>query len=452
MTGNHEFTWEVYRPDAGMPWNRQRVSHLHRRAGFGATWEELQRDLEDGPQEAINRLLAGEAYTTGVPADFSNMSDVIADAAVAAGHPERLKAWWCYRMVFSPDPLTERLAMMWHNHFATSNLKVADVGLMREQNELFRSCGRRPFGELLQRVVKHPAMLVWLDADSNRQQHPNENLARELMELFSVGVGRFTEDDVKNAARALTGWTARRGQFRQVAAYHDGGEKSFLGKQGAFAGDDILEMVLADEGTEKRLAWRLCSVFFGENVVGDKLLDELAADLRANGLDVGWAVERILRSEAFFSNPNLGSRVLGPVEFVVGAVRALEMFDPPPSTLVLAEWTARLGQDLFYPPNVFGWRGGRDWLTTRSLIGRAAFAAQLAEGGLGQPQGGAVATQGRDWDLESLVQRISELLVVSTSDRFCRRVVDAVSANPPEGDSWRQVCQAVLASPEAQLG
>jgi len=315
---------KTYKPTEQAPWNMPRVVHLHRRAGFAATWQEIQRDLNDGPEAAIDRLLSGKAYSVGIPDDFDAMSQVIGDAAVAAGNPNRLKAWWLYRMIFSPDPLTERLTLMWHNHFATSNLKVADVRVMKRQNEIFRASARKPFGELLTQVVKDPAILIWLDADSNRKQHPNENLARELMELFSMGVGNYSEDDVKDAARALTGWTTKRGEFRFVEAYHDDGEKTFLNKKGTFGGDDVLQTVLEHPATAKRIAWRLCDQFFGEGAVSDQLIKELSDELSRRDLDVGWAVESILRSDAFFAANNIGSRVLGPIEYVVGAVRAFE--------------------------------------------------------------------------------------------------------------------------------
>src|SRR4051812_14164659 len=162
--------------------------------------------FEGRPEASINRLLEGTSRSCGIPADFAAFADRLADRALAAPDSSRLKAWWVYRMLFGPDPLTERLTLMWHNHFATSNLKVENLAFMWRQNELFRKCGRGPFGELLRAVVRDPALLVWLDAPSNRKGHPNENLARELLELFTLGIGHFTESDVKEAARALTGW------------------------------------------------------------------------------------------------------------------------------------------------------------------------------------------------------------------------------------------------------
>src|SRR5262245_43126948 len=233
MPGNANETepispWAPYVPSDQSPWNLRRVVHLHRRAGFAATWGEIQRDLKDGPRASIDRVLAGKAAVDGVPADFDKTADLLGESAATSNDPGRLKAWWVYRMLYGPDPLTERLALMWHNHFATSNLKVENLTFMRRQNDLFRKLGRGPFGNLLSAVAHDPAMLTWLDAPSNRKGHPNENLARELMELFSMGVGHYTETDVKEAARALTGWSLDDDAFTDIPARHDGGEKTIL--------------------------------------------------------------------------------------------------------------------------------------------------------------------------------------------------------------------------------
>lgn len=448
---------KAYQPSEKAPWNVQRVVHLHRRAGFAATWSEIQRDLHDGPKAAVDRLLAGQAYSNGVPDDFEAMSQVIGDAAVSANNPNRLKAWWLYRMIFSPDPLTERLALMWHNHFATSNLKVASVHVMRRQNAIFREFARQPFSELLTHAVKDPAILIWLDADSNRKQHPNENLARELMELFSLGVGNYSEEDVKEAARALTGMTTKNGEYRYVEMYHDDGPKTFLGAKGVLGGDDVLRTVLEHPATARRIAWRLCDHFFGEDVLSNNAIDTFATEFRAHDLDVGWAVESILRSEVFFASNNIGSRVLGPIEYVIGAVRALELFDPPPSTLVLSEWTARLGQDLLYPPNVFGWPGGREWITTRSMIGRAAFASELLRGSMRRPETPIdVAMLGRhlegDGGQDAMTEFASALLVAGASETYCKRISKAIAASKETENRALSIFEVILASPEAQLG
>ena len=199
--------WTPYRPNAKTPWNLERVVHLHRRAALAATWEELQRDLADGCEASIDRLLQGSARGAPTRPRADKTSDGLAAAAAASADILRLEASWFYRMLFGRDPLRERLTLMWHDHFATSQLKVLDVAAMKAQNDELRAKARAPFAGLLSCMMRDRAMLLWLDASSNRKENPNENLARELLELFTLGVGEYSERDVKEAARALTGWT-----------------------------------------------------------------------------------------------------------------------------------------------------------------------------------------------------------------------------------------------------
>jgi uncharacterized protein (DUF1800 family) len=354
-------------------------------------------------------------------------------------------------MLASPDPLGERLTLMWHNHFATAQSKVDDLALMRRQNETFRRLARAPFGDLLNAAVREPALLLYLDAPSNRKDHPNENLGRELMELFTLGIGKFTEADVKHAARALTGCTVEDGAFREAASKHDNGEKILLGRTGRWTASDLISILLEQPSTAWRIAWRICNLFMGEGAVDPSATIALADDLRANRLDVGRAVETVLRSSAFFASRNLGSRVLGPVEFVIGACRALVPSQSMPSTLLLAEWTARLGQELFEPPNVGGWPGGRAWLTPRSLVGRANFAAALVGGrpvGLPAPldAGSIAAAQGLGRSVGDVRQAATALLFgIASRDR-----TGAGTDESPE--AARKTLAMVLASPDAQTG
>ena len=255
--------WAPFEPNAEAPWDLRRVVHLHRRAGFGATWEEIRRDLDDGPGPSVDRMLRGDPRIGGVPEGFGRTAELLADAAVASNDPNRLKAWWMYRILFGPDPLVERLTLMWHDHFATSNLKVDDLGLMRRQNETLRSHARGPFGDMLGAMVHDPALLVWLDAPSNRKGRPNENLARELLELFALGVGRYTEADVKESARALTGWDVEDGASVFIAARHDDEVKSVLGATGPFDADGLVALLLEQPATAHRIAHRLRGTFNG---------------------------------------------------------------------------------------------------------------------------------------------------------------------------------------------
>jgi uncharacterized protein (DUF1800 family) len=361
-------------------------------------------------------------------------------------------------MFFGPDPLGERLSLMWHNHFATSALKVRDLGQMQRQNALFRELARAPFDKLLNAVVRDPAMLVWLDASVNRKGHPNENLGRELMELFTLGIGHYSETDVKEAARALTGWSLSNGKYREDAAQHDDGEKTILGHKGRWQGADLLRFVLDHPATPQRLAIRICELFMGEGAVDAAGVKALATGLREHNLEIGWAVETLLRSQAFFAETNLGTRVVGPVEYVVGSARALELFESPPSTLLLADWAARMGQDLFYPPNVGGWPGGRSWITTQTMIGRTNYAAALVGGSLSRRSEpfdalALVGRHGRGSDLNAVIAFYGEILTGSPPNAVWHKrllaTLEQKGANPAE--TARKAAALILASPENQL-
>jgi uncharacterized protein (DUF1800 family) len=446
--------WLPYEPCNAAPWNRKRVVQLHRRAGFAANWAEVERDLVDGPRAAIDRFVKPKPDREHAE-NFEAMARTIGDAAAASNSPNRLKAWWLYRMLFSPDPLGERLTLMWHNHFATSNRKVQDLVLMREQNDVIRQHARDPFGQLLAAVVKHPAMLLWLDADSNRKGKANENLAREMLELFTLGIGHYKEADVQSAARALTGWAVVDGHFDFRAARHDSESKTFLGTTGPLTGEDLLLIVTKNPATAKHVARRVCGTFLGETKVDDGALNALADGLHERNLDTTWAVETVLRSQLFFSTAALDNRVAGPVEWAVGAVRALELLDPPPSTLLVAEWTTRMGQDLFYPPNVGGWSEGRAWLGSQSIVARANFAAALVEGQLWYPRRETdlwrlVKQHGKTNQLDAAVTWFAELIWGEVKHDSIAEIVAA--AGPAKIEARLPTAIALLlARPESQL-
>jgi uncharacterized protein (DUF1800 family) len=450
--------WSAYRPSDACPWNLERAWTLRRRAGFAATRAELEHDLVEGPEPAIDRVLAGECRSEGVPADFESTATLLGESAAGSSDPRRLQAWWLYRMLFTPDPLLERLTLMWHDHFATSQLKVEDTVAMRAQNETFRRLARGPFGDLLRAMLRDPALLVWLDAPSNRKGKPNENFARELLELFTLGVGRYEEKDIRETARTLTGRTVARGQFQSRDDYRDDGEKTIIGKTSRFEDDALADHLLAQPAAADRLAWRLCAAFLGEGVADDAARGALAHQLHRDGLHVGRAVAMILRSDLFFSARNLRDRVSDPLGFAVGAARALEQFEPPPSTLLLAEWTARMGQELFFPPNVGGWPAGRSWLTGRAVVARANFSAALTAGELD--------VEVRPIDLDRLASRHGRRQGMSATIAWFGELLTGRPANPAVADAlWkaskRPSASAVprlntavallLARPEAQL-
>ncbi len=383
------------------------------------------------------------------PADFAAVADLLADVAVATADISRLKAWWFYRMLFGPDPLAEKLTLLWHDHFATAYAKVQDVSLMRRQNDTLRKHARGKFADLLNASVRDPALLLYLDAQSNRKGHPNENLARELMELFTLGVGHYSETDVKEAARALTGWTVEDGQFTKVAARQDVGEKTVLGRTGKWDGADLVKLLLEHPATAERIATKLCRLFFGENAVAPDAVVALASGLRRHDLDIAWATRLVIKSRLFFADANLGSRVLSPVEFVVGTAKAL---GPAPSTLALAEWTPRLGQDVFDPPNVGGWPGGRVWLHTRSMIARANYAVAL----IAARDVGHVG-RSSPYDATSLPKRYGFGTDANSVLTFHHRLLfgtdptDAIRRRT-SGAEGGKIVATLLSSPEAQLG
>ncbi len=438
-----------YNPTAKTPWNFLRAWTLQRRVGFAATWSELQRDLKDGPGQAIDRLLAGESRTAGVPDNYSQMQTILGDAAVGSDRPERLIAWWVYQMYFSPDPLREKLTLVWHNHFATSNAKVDSLVTMRSQNDVFRDHGLGNFQDLLYGTLKHPAMLKWLDGDENRAGRANENLGRETLELFTLGVGNYTEADVKGASRALTGWSAFENKFRVREDWHDGDEKTILGKSGNFTGDDLIEITSQHPATPKRLAWRLCDEFLNKSLIDEQVIGELAQVLTDNDLNIQAGVSALLRSELFFSDENLRRRIVDPETFVVGAPRAVEWFSPPASTMVLGDWIEQLGRKLFYPPNVGGWPGGRGWLNSRTTIARANFGAALVHGNLNRNQ--------QPIDFVKLAEsHIGTRETTKVVEFYCQllcgvaqqKQIDEISSSI---NDEREIVSAVLASPAAQL-
>ena len=283
--------------------------------------------------------------------------DSLATATLATGDVKKLSAWWAYRMLSTPAPLLEKLTLFWHGHFATSAAKVEDAKLMFAQNNLLREHALGDFGALLLEISRDPAMLVYLDSASNRKAHPNENYAREIMELFCLGEGNYTEKDIRELARCFTGWEIRREKFRFNRYQHDTGSKNVLGESGEFGGEKGVEIVAGQDAAPLFIAMKLVKFFVMEEPQPtDDLLSPLAQELRDNDMQIAPVVKRILSSNLFFSNLSIGRKVRSPVEFAVGFLRSLE---GSTNSYELAEQLNTLGQGLLYPPSVKGWDGGR---------------------------------------------------------------------------------------------
>ena len=300
---------------------------------------------------------------------------------LASGNETQVRAWWLFRMVYTPHPLREKLTLFWHNHFATSNAKVNNLGFMLGQNQLLRRHALGNFAELLQDISKDPAMMVWLDTNQSKKGMPNENYARELMELFSLGIGNYTEQDIREAARAFTGWEIKDGKYHFNRAQFDAGAKTVFGKTGNFTGEDIVKLCLEHQASALFLVRKLFRFFISETVTPPaELLEPLAARFRKTW-DIADVVATILRSNLFFSATAYRARIKSPVDYAVGIVRGLGVDARRPErrigTLGLAQVTENLGQKLFYPPTVKGWDGGPAWLNATTLLHRHNLALAL---------------------------------------------------------------------------
>jgi hypothetical protein len=366
------WAWEPYRPSEQLPWDLKRVGHLYRRASFGATWPELENGLKAGPGPTIDHLLKG-----GPPSeDFTEQTAEMARSIARANNGQLARAWWLYRMLLSPHPLREKLTLFWHNHFATSNAKVNNAEFMLGQYELMNRHALGNFGTLLQEMSKDPAMMVWLDTSLSKKGMPNENYARELMELFSLGIGNYTEKDIREAARAFTGWEIQQGKSAFNPGQHDDGDKNVLNRKGKWQGADIVRICLEQHSAPYFIVGKLYRFLISETIPATpELLEPLATQFRKSNYDFGALVETVLRSNLFFSPAVYRTRVKSPVDFALGIVRSLEART---GTTVLATALQALGQDLFYPPSVKGWDGGPAWLNGQTLLFRQNWALTLS--------------------------------------------------------------------------
>lgn len=358
---------------------RSRIAHLYRRAGFGARPEELDAAVAEGYEATVDRLLDLSGPDSGAGAlvapTFSSTGP--ADQQVRREEGRKLTQWWIDRMVLSTTPLRERLTLFWHDHFATSVQKVKDPALMYRQNEIFRTQGAGNFEALAQAVAKDPAMLVWLDANENKKASPNENFARELLELFVLGIGSYSEDDVKEAARAFTGWQYRRqtGAFTLAPAQHDGGRKTVFGQTGNFGGEDVIRMAVAQPASAAYMTAKLWSGFARPVGPSDPAVRELAPGFARDG-DVGKLLRAVFLHPEFVAPASRAGLVKQPIEYVAGTLRALGLRAAAVGSL--QQTLDGLGQQPFAPPSVGGWPPNGYWLTTSFALSRLRFASLVA--------------------------------------------------------------------------
>ncbi len=375
---------------AGMGYDDAR--HLLSRTGFAPTESEIQEYATLTRAAAVDRLLAGVHTEARTPLPQSALEFVPRERLRKlknASEEERkaflreqieksleLRAWWYREMLETDSPLTEKMTLFWHNHFVSSQQKVKSPVLMARQNQLLRRHALGNFGELLHAVAKDPAMVIYLDNVSNKKSSPNENFAREVMELFTLGEGHYSEQDIKEAARAFTGWSLDRktGEYRFYRMLHDSGERTVLGRRGKFNGDEVLDILLAQPATAEFVTGKLWREFISPGAHAAEV-KRLASVFRDSRYDTRALMRALLTSESFFASQNRAALIKSPVELVIGTLR---LFEIHPADLRPAALAARnLGQDVFGPPNVKGWPGGEAWINSATLLGRRQLLARL---------------------------------------------------------------------------
>ena len=344
-----------------------------RRGGFGAKPSEVKELVELGPAKTIDRILS-KNNTQALEA-FEQESSQIVSAIRSSGNIESLAAWWLHRMIHTPSPLVEKITLFWHGHFATGADKVNDIELMVQQNKLLREHALGDFRKMVHEVSKDPAMLLYLDSASNRKTHPNENYARELMELFCLGEGNYTEQDVQQLARCFTGWEIRRKSFRFNPYQHDSGLKTLLDRQGIESGQEAIDAVLAHRSMPTFIAGKLVRFFVcDEPNPTPEFLEPLAEVFRKSDFTIEPLVRTILSSKLMLSDWSVGKKVRSPIDFMVESIRSLQVTT---NLDRLAKGLDGIGQALFNPPNVKGWDGGRAWINSSTLIGRSNLIVDL---------------------------------------------------------------------------
>ncbi len=440
--------WKPWQPSGGEPWGPKWAAHLLRRAAFGYSREDLFEASRLGLQGTLDLLLDGRPQATEA---FETLNDVGRLAAERDDGGDQLRGWWLYCMIQGGHPLREKLTLFWHDHFATSLVKVQNPALMFRQNCVLREHALGHFGPMLQAMSRDGAMLIWLDSNSNLKGRPNENFARELMELFSLGVGNYTEKDVREAARAFTGWRTDGTGFVFNPALHDAGPKTILGTTGNWDGGDVVRIVLEQPAAARFLIRKLYRFLVSETAVpADALIEPLCVSFRKSDYDIASLVRTILSSRLFFSDHAFRRRIKGPVEYVLGAVQAIYRryaeddpdYRPLPQQVLVGELGA-LGQILFAPPNVKGWPGGKTWLNTATLLERANFAQSLAMGttwAIRSPEPIARSSVAGSFKLRQIVSAISTAILP---------VEAAEEPVPPRAfDSARILADAGVSRPE----
>ncbi len=418
-------------------WDRAAAAHVLRRVGFGGSGQSIDAAVDAGFEASLTELEERREHP-------ESLTGASVEKLVSLGNLVSLQSRWMSLILGDGAPLLERVTLMWHGHFATSNAKLGDVRLMHEQNELFRSRGLGDFRELFHAVAKDPAMLVWLDGNQNRVGAPNENFAREVMELFGLGIGGgYTEQDIQEAARAFSGWSVVSRQFKFRKEHHDSGEKTLFGRGGVFSGEDAVDRVLEHPACPRWIAWRLLNTFVMPDP-SEALIVRIAAMLVEESWHIGRTLARIFRDPLFLSAEARRSRIAGPVELVAGVALATEAALPPLDAMRAA---GVMGQTLFMPPTVKGWDGDRAWIDPGTWLARHNWLTEfaLAKGLDGKATFGKVK---RGEAVEVVTQR---LMPDGVDEAMLSALQSAANSAHSDGHAIHKVAALILTSPEYQL-
>ncbi len=367
-----ETAWEPWVPDADQPWDFARAAHLYRRAGFGAAWSVLSAAVNENPGSIIDAM-----FEVREPDQSDADQDRTADVLAVSSNARQLAAWWMLRMAKTDSPALEKATLFWHGHFATSAAKVEEARLMLAQSRLLRQHALGKFEPMVQGIACDPAMLIYLDSRESKRAKPNENFARELMELFCLGTGNYTEQDIREMSRCFTGFEIRYGNYKFNSFQHDKGTKSFLGKSGNYSGEDAVRIVVEHPACAKFLVGKMLRYYVADDFPLDSpLVDSLADEYRTSGLDTGVILRKLVSSQVFFSDEAIASRISSPVEMIVGLLRAFRI---EANMQTLSDSVGELGQLPYFPPSVKGWNGGTAWINAQTLMGRANLVNRLMD-------------------------------------------------------------------------
>ncbi|MBK5285534.1 MAG: DUF1800 domain-containing protein [Bacteroidia bacterium] len=352
---------------------RKKIQHLFLRGGFSELPSVIKQKENLSLQQNVDALFSDSEKIEDlnlIPSplegkeDASNMR-ILRMIIKSREDVQKLNYHWLYRMTVTKASLREKMTFFWHNHFSTS---VPFAYLMQQQNNMLRKHAMGKFSDMLRAISKDAAMLIYLNNQQNIKEAPNENFAREVMELFTLGIGHYTEQDIKEGARAFTGWRInRRGEFEMNAKQHDDGDKIFLGKKGNFNGDDIITFLLEQKKTAQFIITKIYREFINEKI-NQKHVEELADVFYNSCYDIKKLMQMIFSSDWFYDEENIGAKIISPTELIVRFSKLVNMeFEKEEALLGLQKI---LGQILFFPPNVAGWKGGMSWIDSASLLAR----------------------------------------------------------------------------------